>query len=157
MLGYAVSHFFANGGARCLVVRLAGPDDAPLSPGTAAFSAALNETGRPALDRADPFTLLNVPGLTNADDLTALMRLCRDRRAFLLVDGDAGGDIGCAHWRGRDERGHHHPWLLAPDPARRNSMRAFPPGGAVAGVYARNRRRTRRGRRRPASMLPCAA
>lgn len=135
-LGYAVSHFFANGGGRCLVVRLA---DAPLSPGTAEFSAALRDAGRPALEKADLFTLLNVPGLADTDDLAALIRLCRDRRAFLLVDSDQSGAAPPAALTGEGamNAAYYHPWLLAPDPARGNGVRAFPPCGAVAGVYAR--------------------
>jgi len=31
----------------------------------------------------------------------------------------------------------YYPWLLAPDPKQEGRPRAFPPGGAVAGIYAR--------------------
>ena len=31
----------------------------------------------------------------------------------------------------------YYPWLLAPDPEQQFRIRSFPPGGAIAGVYAR--------------------
>jgi len=34
----------------------------------------------------------------------------------------------------------YFPWVMAPDPAQSNAVRAFPPSGCVAGVYARTDR-----------------
>lgn len=121
-----------------------GADGAVISPGDDAFTAAV-AAGFSALAKVD-FNLLNVPGFTDAATLQALQKFCRDRRAMLLVDteldpapdpdpideppsGLSGGDsINSAIY---------YPWILAPDPQQQQRIRAFPPGGAVAGVYAR--------------------
>jgi phage tail sheath protein FI len=109
-----------------------------LSPLTALF-----DTGGIA-DRIDLFNLVCVPGLTDGPTITTLQQRCVEKRAFLIVDCD------------RDETAEHvltvmtalvgdsarnsafyFPWVIAPDPAQQNALRAFPPCGFVAGVMAR--------------------
>lgn len=153
-LGYAVSHFFGNGGSQCYVIRLTAPgggDGAVIAPGDAGFDDALMgdglATGIYSLAQVDQFNLLNVPGYANAANLATLQRFCRDRRALLLIDSDKGSTPSSPPMTGPpDSRltgadginaAFYYPWLLAPDPEQQNQVRSFPPGGAVAGVYAR--------------------
>jgi len=126
-----------------------GADGAVIAPGDAAFDTALfgdgSTTGVYALKKVDLFNLLNVPGYTNATKLGDLAKLCRDERAFLLVDSDKGTEAGGSPMTGAPgvtgddtiNAAFYYPWLLAPDPKQEGRPRAFPPGGAVAGIYAR--------------------
>lgn len=150
-LGYAVSHFFGNGGSQCYVIRLAATGAGVIAPGDAAFDDALmgdgSATGIYSLAQVDQFNLLNVPGYANAANLATLQRFCRDRRALLLIDSDKGSTPSSPPMTGApDSRltgpdginaAFYYPWLLAPDPEQQNQVRSFPPGGAVAGAYAR--------------------
>jgi phage tail sheath protein FI len=150
-LSYAVSHFFANGGQRAYIVRLATSDSAAdvLMPDNAAFETVLlpenGVGGLFHLDQVDIFNLLCVPGQSNPSVLGKLQKFCSDRRAFLIADcaSDAsfsslqnGPDSGLT---GGDaiNAAFYFPWVLAPDPLQANAARAFPPSGFVAGIYAR--------------------
>ena len=124
-------------------------DDDPLDPGDAAFGTALmgdgSTTGAFLLKKVDLFNLLNVPGYSDPTNLGKLQKFCRDERALLLVDSGDGvvfntmkngpdssltGDDGI-------NAAFYYPWLLAPDSMQEGRIRTFPPGGAVAGVFAR--------------------
>jgi phage tail sheath protein FI len=129
----------------------AGADGDPIGPGDPAFDAALfgdgSTTGVYALKKVDLFNLLNVAGYANATKLGDLAKLCRDERAFLLVDSDKGTEAGGSAMTGAPDTSltgdnginaaYYYPWLLAPDPKQEGRPRAFPPGGAVAGIFAR--------------------
>ncbi len=137
-LADAVRDFFANGGAECRVVRLAAV------PGDPGFAAALAGdgigTGVYALDRAEPFNLLNVPGCADPAPLAALQAFCRARLAFLLVDSVDGQTSAGARMTaappvaltGPDavNAAYYFPWIVGTAGVR-------PPCGAVAGIYAR--------------------
>ena len=122
-----------------------GADGQPLGPDDETFVAALAplfESGG-AVDQVDLFNLLCEPGLTRADAVATLQAHARARRAFLIVDCadhatvsdfEAGVPL-----RGADasHSAFYFPWVMAQDPAQSNAVRAFPPSGCVAGVYAR--------------------
>ncbi|CAN7160460.1 phage tail sheath family protein [Caulobacter sp. LjRoot300] len=133
-------------------VDLAGGVDGPaIGPGDAAFDTALMgdgaTTGIYALAKVDQFNLLNVPGYTATANLAKLEKFCRDHRAFLLVDSDKGSTPTSSAMTGAPDSSltgsdainaaFYYPWLLAPDPQQQYRIRSFPPGGAIAGVYAR--------------------
>lgn len=124
-------------------------DGAALHPADPAFWAAADpkapadgspQGGIHLLDRIDLFNLLCVPGLTNPDHLTVLATFCQKRRAFLIADADeelkpkdvvpVSGVVG-------RNAAIYHPWVRMPDPRLQGRLRAFPPSGVVAGIYAR--------------------
>ena len=84
-----------------------------------------------------------MPGESDATTLTTLQKFCRDRRAFLIADCDEtanftsvkGGPTGLT---GKDSinAAFYFPWVSAADPRLGNRLRAFPPSGFVAGLYA---------------------
>lgn len=107
-LAYAVRDFFANGGGRALIVRLAGTGRAAPGIGRRAVRAApggapltvddyigheAEERGLYALEKADLFNLLCIPPDTRDGNLppTVIRRAaeyCCRRRAMLIVDPD---------------------------------------------------------------------
>ena len=128
-----------------------GQDGEPLAPGDAEFGTALFgdgvTSGVHALKKVDLYNLLNVPGYTDAAKLAELAKMCRDKRAFLLVDSDKDTEPGGPRMTGGPDprltgedgvnAAYYYPWLMMPDPKQAGSPRAFPPGGAVAGLFAR--------------------
>lgn len=126
-----------------------GLDGDVLQPNTAAFEGRLhplNGTGGMfLLDRVDLFNLLCVPGETTAAVVAKLQKYCRDRRAFCIVDSVE--DVSPATMQSGPDpmisgvdalnSALYYPWVEAPDPLQENRMRAFPPCGFVAGIYAR--------------------
>jgi hypothetical protein len=134
-LGYAVSHFFANGGQQAYIVRLA-------SDGTPAATAAVM-TGVYLLDAVPIFNLLAVPGESDPGLIAQLQAYCAGRKAFLIVDSAPGSTFATLQ-NGPDTRmtganainaAFYFPWLNALD-AQQNITRPFPPSGFVAGLYA---------------------
>jgi phage tail sheath protein FI len=132
-LGYAVSHFFANGGQQAYVVRL--PADGN---GTAAVVAAVH-----LLDALPAVNLLAVPGEADPGLVVELQAYCAGRKAFLIADSAADSTFATLR-NGPDSRmtganainsAFYFPWLKALD-AQQNVTRPFPPSGFVAGIYA---------------------
>jgi phage tail sheath protein FI len=121
-----------------------GVDGDILEPNTAPFEAELT-LGIALLDHVDLFNILCIPGETNVLVLPAVQKYCHDHRAMLLVDcedtatlmGLSGGpDTGLTGVDGVNAA-FYFPWLNAPDPLLGNRLRAFPPCGFMAGIYAR--------------------
>jgi phage tail sheath protein FI len=120
-----------------------------LAPDTADFETALlpvsGTGGLFFLDRIDLFNLLVVPGESKATVIQALQKFCRDRRAFLVADSAPADTLTTltpgpkTDMTGADSINSalYFPWVIAPDPFQGNLLRAFPPSGFVAGVYAR--------------------
>jgi hypothetical protein len=130
-LGYAVGHFFANGGAEAYIVRLA----------TAGAAAVL--AGAHLLDAVPIFNLLAVPGEADPGLIAALQAYCAGRKAFLIADSAVDSTFATLQ-NGPDSRmtganainsAFYFPWLNALD-AQQNITRPFPPSGFVAGIYA---------------------
>jgi len=155
-LGYAVSQFFANGGAEAYVLRLAPTAAGTGEPSSAAFHEALNADGSRLgadgapvgvwlLDLADLVNLICVPGETDAATIANLQAYARSRRAFLIVDCKPSDDVASltapafqtSAMFGADaiNSAFYFPWVLAPDPVSGGEV-AYPPSGFVAGVYA---------------------
>jgi hypothetical protein len=135
-LGYAVSHFFANGGQQVYVVRLASDGDGAAK--SAAVMAAVHR-----LDAVPTVNLLAVPGEADPDTIAQLQAYCVERKTFLIVDCAPGSTFATLQ-AGPDSRmtganatnaAFYFPWLNALD-AQQNITRPFPPSGFVAGLYA---------------------
>lgn len=126
-----------------------GADGTVLEPDDADFETALTPAsgtgGVYHLDHVDLFNLLCIPGETNPTVLATLQKYCRDRRAFLIADCDQSATFTTLQngpntaLTGSDapNSAFYFPWLNAPDPLQENRLRAFPPCGFVAGIYAK--------------------
>ena len=143
VLGTAVRQFFDNGGTEAWVVRLADDSGAVLTPDTEPFERQLiPASGRGGvfhLDRVPIVNLLCVPGVTTPGVIAALEAFCLARRIFLIADGPPRGAAApdpCVTGDAARNAAMYVPWLTVVDPAT-GATRSFPPGGFVAGVYAR--------------------
>jgi uncharacterized protein len=127
-LGDAVRTYFANGGQRLYVLRLAEPPE----------GAADTRTALAALDALDDLGLLALPGLTTPAVLQAAADYCEDRhQTVLLADCPAAArSVPDAQTHADALHGSHvalyHPWLR--DLAAAGPI---PPSGAMAGLLAR--------------------
>lgn len=127
----------------------AGVDGTPLNPNEAAFESKLDPVAKDGglylLDQVDLFNILCVPGETTATVVASLQKYCHDRRAFLVVDSPQGATLAemqsapipTVAGAGAPNSALYFPWVRAADPLDGNRVRAFPPCGFVAGVYAR--------------------
>lgn len=153
-LGFAVRDFFQNGGREALIVRLRRPGGGPLRKSD--FAGAGKERagkGLYALNKADMFNLLCVPGYKNTalgldvdkEIISSAAKYCEARRAMLLIDSpaswrtEAEATAGMARGVGTTSRNAalFFPRLRRPNPERNNQKEDFGPGGAVAGIFAR--------------------
>ena len=126
-----------------------GTDGTTLNPNEAAFESKLDpldkEGGLYLLDQVDLVNVLCVPGETTATVVASLQKYCRDRRAFLIIDSPKGATLSAirsapsATVVGANALNSalYFPWVEAADPLDENHVRAFPPCGFVAGIYAR--------------------
>jgi hypothetical protein len=149
-LGYAVQHFFLNGGRDALIARVepAGPTltDADLS------DPALEQQRRGLwlLEHAERFNLLCIPPLSRTADVgratwDAAIAYATRRRAMVIVDPPAAwtapqtiSETAIAALACRSPNAAlYYPRLRAPDPLQGNQIASFAPCGAVAGIYAR--------------------
>ncbi|OBC00009.1 hypothetical protein A5784_20950 [Mycobacterium sp. 852013-50091_SCH5140682] len=127
-----------------------GKDDPAVGPddyiGGAGDSFSLNKQGIYALLTTDIFNMLCLPG--RADDngvLSAALQLCGDRRAMLIVDppsawGSVNAAVTTAHSLTGDSAKNaavYFPNIKFSNPLKEGAVEAFPPCGAVAGVWAR--------------------
>ena len=139
-------HFFDNGGAHALVLRIVGADGGAVAPAEPEFVQALN----PALaadgpvDRIEFFNLICVPGLADAAATAMLQAQAAARRAFLIADCDEraqastiAASVAARTGANAANSALYFPWVIAPDPLQNGAPRAFPPSGFVAGVLAR--------------------
>src|SRR5204862_8000597 len=146
LLGYAVRHFFDNGGAQARVLRLVGAGGGAIAPGDAAFVQALNAAFAPGgpVERIDMFFLICVPGLSDAAATVMLQAAAAARRAFLIADCDESAkaatiaaSLAARMGANAANSALYFPWVIAPDPLQEGVPRGFPPSGFVAGMVAR--------------------
>jgi len=146
LLGYALGHFFDNGGTHAFVLRIVGDDGDAVSPSDPAFVQALEAvfaSGGP-IETIERFNLICVPGLADAAAIAMLQAKAVARRAFLIADCEESATTesvadSLAAMTGANAAyaALYFPWVLAPDQLQNNASRAFPPSGFVAGIYAR--------------------
>lgn len=125
---------------------MVGADGGAIAPTAPAFVEALNAAFAPAgpVERIDAFNLICVPGLTDVAATAMLQAQATARRAFLIADCEEtahAASIGAsvAGIAGSDAANSalYFPWVMASDPLQKDALRAFPPSGFVAGVFAR--------------------
>ncbi len=117
-LPYAVNGFFTNGGQRCYI------------------ADELN-----TFNNIDEISIVNAPN-ADPDQAQALITHCEERKnRIAIIDADRTSDIGSI--KPRDKYGSsryaacYFPWIKTLDPTT-GSEKFVPPGGYVAGIYARN-------------------
>jgi hypothetical protein len=146
LLGYAIGHFFNNGGSDAHVLRIVGDDGGAIVPTEAAFVQALNAAfaADGPIAKIETVNLVCVPGLVGANAITMLQAKASARRAFLIVDCEESATVASVSaplpviaGASAASAALYFPWVLAPDQLQDNALRAFPPSGFVAGVYAR--------------------
>ncbi len=123
-----------------------GVDGSVIGPTDSSFRTALVarfDVGG-IVDRIDLFNLLCVPGLVDGTTIGTLQQRCRARRAFMIVDCAQGDTVSGVNGSLSGKTGDdslnaafYFPWVRAPDNLQQGALRAFPPSGFVAGVYAR--------------------
>jgi phage tail sheath protein FI len=96
-----------------------------------------------ALENADIFNILCLPGITDPSTLIDAAAYCESRRAFLIVDPPPGKkpmDIEAlvtgTDVPKSDHAAIYYPYILIGDPLT-GGLRLSAPGGSVAGIYAR--------------------
>ena len=134
----------------------ANPGDAFLTGGTEtpygptdiypAFTGnRIDRQGLYALDDADLFNILVMPGVSDARVLADAAAYCTERRAFLIVDAppsaiDVGSMVAVMAGPSLPKSDHaavYFPWTTIADPLNSNQPRLTPPSGTLAGLYAR--------------------
>ncbi|MBP8170301.1 MAG: phage tail sheath family protein [Azonexus sp.] len=98
-----------------------------------------------ALEDADIFNLLVLPGITDAGVLADAASYCEERRAFFIVDApasatDVASMVAAASGTDLPKSDHaavYFPWTFVADPLKNGKARLTPPGGTMAGLYAR--------------------
>jgi phage tail sheath protein FI len=95
-------------------------------------------------DRLDLFNIICVPGLAETMTIAKMQGFARARRAFLIVDSKEKDTVSGLNALPADLTGDdalncalYFPWVLAPDPLKPGTVRACPPCGSIAGLYAR--------------------
>jgi hypothetical protein len=146
LLGYALGHFFDNGGKNAQVLRIVGANGEAIVPADHAFVQALTAAcgaGGP-VDKVDIFNLICIPGLADAAAIAMLQVKAAARHAFLIADcaesatvASVSASLAALTGANAASSALYFPWVLAPDQLRDNVSRAFPPCGFVAGIYAR--------------------
>ena len=110
-----------------------------------------NKTGIYALRKTDIFNLLCIPPLTpgTADNGVSPLwseaaKLCKERRAFLIVDAPSGwtvstaaSSVGSFSAVDRAYAAIYFPRVRVPDPLQDNNLADFAPSGVVAGIISR--------------------
>jgi phage tail sheath protein FI len=118
------------------------------------IGAEAAKTGIYALEDVGLFNLLCIPRTADMSEteglavISAATAYCSKRRAFLLVDPPSnrvavsGGSSGILEWATNQLTPNRNaalywPSVLVPDPLDNFRLRALPPSGTVAGLYAR--------------------
>jgi phage tail sheath protein FI len=128
---HAARAFFANGGARLYVQRVAAANDR--RPGAAEYEAGLR-----ALEQIPEIAVVAAPGASVPEALIAHAERVRYR--FAVLDSERGQSVDevSALRRRLDsaQAALYYPWVRASDPVA-NAEIDLPPSAFVAGVYAR--------------------
>jgi phage tail sheath protein FI len=130
-LGPAVRAYFSNGGGRAWIVRVAE------------ISRKRVEGALAVLRDEDEWDLLSIPSGSLPEVVATTTAFCERHKRFLILDAPAAWKDVQSALGGRSTLGQssnvavYYPWLVADDPGVSTRRQAHPPGGAVAGVFAR--------------------
>lgn len=148
-LAPSIYGFFANGGGRCYVVRVA--DDADDAAYIGTDEGPEKRTGLQAFNEIDEVNFISIPGITSSAVQKAMITHCetlKDR--FCILDPIEDADISAIQTQKNDvvsEGGYaalYYPWIKVPIESRDNKGKLkliqdfVPPSGYVAGIYARS-------------------
>jgi phage tail sheath protein FI len=127
---------------------LGGGAETPYGPADvypAFIGSRADREGLYALEDADIFNILVLPGITDSGVLADAASYCEERRAFFIVDAPtsvasvadmvtsaSGTDLPKS-----DHAAVYFPWTYVADPLKNGKPRLTPPGGTMAGLYAR--------------------
>jgi phage tail-like protein len=147
-LGYAVQHYFLNGGREAVIARVV-PSGATLTDADLSSPALeAQQRGLWLLDRAERFNILCIPPLSRSGDVgratwDAAIAYASRRRAVVVIDPPAAwaapptlADVAAVAGRSPNAA-LYYPRLQATDPLHGNRPASFAPCGAIAGIYAR--------------------
>lgn len=147
-LGYAVRHFFMNGGGPAWIVRAAAAADGQPPDAVGVLGDRAAATGLYALQRVEGFNLLNLPEVSDAGVLSQAIAFAAERRAMVLVDLPAtAATVDAARdWitdpvnapLRHPNAVTYFPRVQVEDPLRGGQLRSVANSGALAGLYARN-------------------
>ena len=126
------------------VAGAAGTDGSPPTPPSIMGSRAL-KTGLYALEEVDLFNILCLPDQSDLSLLSEAIAYAAERRAFVILDfpGSVDSLVEAKQWLKDNATLRHKnaaiyfPRIHMADPLDQGRLRAFPPCGAVAGIYAR--------------------
>ena len=149
-LGYAVQHYFANGGREAVIARVESSGGQLTETDVSNPALENQQRGLWLLDQAERFNILCIPPLTPATDLGKVtwdtaVAYAGKRRAFVIVDPPAvwanaqavtAGSLAALVSPAANPR-CYFPRLRGTDPLHLNQAAVFAPCGAVAGLYAR--------------------
>ncbi|MEI6340899.1 MAG: phage tail sheath subtilisin-like domain-containing protein [Verrucomicrobiota bacterium] len=130
-----------------LAQQLAGGALTQFDPANPAAAFTPTGTGRRGLRALDPvdFNLLVLPGITDATVLAEAGAYVTDRGAFLIAESrptdttpaQAAQGVNSGAYPHIPDAAVYYPWIVASDPLQDGALRPMPPGGAIAGVFAR--------------------
>lgn len=111
--------------------------------GSIYIGSRTNGEGMYALDKADPFNLLCLPGISDGNILRHAAAYCKERRAFMIADlpesvqkpADVINLMAGNTFPRTDHGAVYYPWLKVAD--NNGLLRSCAPGGTIAGLYAR--------------------
>jgi phage tail-like protein len=147
-LGYAVQHFFLNGGREAWIARVVPAGSTLTDADMSSPALEAQQRGLWLLEHAAHFYILCIPPLSRTTDVgratwDAAIAYAARRRATVIIDPPAA-------WAAAPTRSEitalanaspnaalYYPRLQAADPLRGNQLASFAPCGAVAGIYAR--------------------
>lgn len=127
---------------------LGGGTETPYGPADvypAFIGSRANREGLYALEDADLFNILVMPGITDPGVLADAASYCEERRAFFIVDSPPTATtvatmVTAASGTELPKSDHaavYFPWTYVADPLKNGKPRLTPPGGTMAGLYAR--------------------
>jgi phage tail-like protein len=147
-LGYAVQHYFLNGGREAVIARVVPSGATLIDDDLSSPALEAQQRGLWLLDRAQRFNILCIPPLSRSADVgratwDAAIAFAGRRRAMAILDPPAAwttmptlADVNALASRSPNAA-LYYPRLQATDPLRGNALTSFAPCGAVAGIYAR--------------------
>jgi phage tail sheath protein FI len=107
------------------------------------FPPPSSRSGVYALETAEIFNILCMPGITDASTLADAATYCEQKRAFMIVDPPAGQKptdiqtlVGGTSVPKSDHAAIYYPNIYIGDPIS-GSLRLTAPSGTIAGIYAR--------------------